>query len=133
MTVAYVETKTTENTRPAEETRNTPVYTPNTDIYETRDAIIVVADMPGVDDKHVEVQLENDVLTLTGRSSPEEIPGLDLLYRGYSTGDYRRSFTLSDNVKRENIKARIKDGVLRITLPKAKRNQPREIPVENGE
>lgn len=130
MTDTNVETKTVESTRPAKEKRNTLFYAPNTDIYETRDAIIVVADMPGVDDKHVEVQLENDVLTLTGQPSPEEVHGLDILHREYSIGDYQRSFTLSDNVKRENIKARIKDGVLRITLPKAKGNQPREIPVE---
>jgi len=132
MTAVNVETRKTENTRPAEETRDTPVYAPDTDICETKDAIIVVADMPGVDDKHVEVQLENDVLTLTGRSSPEETQGLDLLYRGYSSGDYQRSFTLSEDVERENIKARIKDGVLRITLPKTRKNQPMEITVENG-
>jgi len=132
MTAINVETRKTESTRPVEETRDTPVYAPDTDIRETQDAIIVVADMPGVDDKHVEVQLENDVLTLTGRSSPEETQGLDLLYRGYSSGDYQRSFTLSEDVERENIKARIKDGILRITLPKTRKNQPREIAVESG-
>ena len=128
-----VETKKNENTRPAEEARAIPVYAPNTDIYETLDAMIVVADMPGVDEKHVEVQLENDVLTLTGRSIPEDNHNLESSYREYSAADYQRSFTLSEDIERENIKARIKDGVLRVTLPKTKKNRTMEIPVESGE
>ncbi len=132
MTTANVESRKSENTRPAEETRSALVYSPDTDIYETKDAIMVVADMPGVDEKHVDIQLENDVLTLTGRSSAEDVQDMGLLYRGYSTGDYKRSFSLSEDVERDGIKARIKDGVLRITLPKARKNLPREIPVENG-
>ncbi len=132
MTNTNVEARKTENMRPAEETRNSPVFSPDTDIFETQDAIVVVADMPGVDDKHVDIQLENDVLTLTGRVSREAPKDMSLLYRGYSEGDYQRSFTLSEDIEREGIKARIKDGVLRITLPKARKNLPREIPVENG-
>ncbi len=132
MTNTNVETRKTENTRPAEETRSVPVFSPDTDIFETPDAIVVAADMPGVDDKHVDIQLENDVLTLTGRISREDPKDMSLLYRGYSEGDYQRSFTLSEGIEREGIKARIKDGVLRITLPKARKNLPREIPVENG-
>ena len=132
MTTMNIETGKLENTRPAEETRSTLVYSPDTDIFETQDAIVVVADMPGVDDKHVDIQLENDVLTLTGRVSREAPKDMSLLYRGYSKGDYQRSFTLSEDIEREGIKARIKDGVLRITLPKARKNLPREIPVENG-
>ena len=132
MTAMNFDTGKLETTRPAEETRSTLVYSPDTDIFETKDAIVVVADMPGVDEKHVDIQMENDVLTLTGRASNEAVQDMDLLYRGYSTGDYKRSFSLSEDVERDGIKARIKDGVLRITLPKARKNQPREIPVENG-
>ena len=133
MTTAHVEPQKTEHTQPTDTARTVPVYAPNTDIYETEDAIIVVADMPGVDEKHVEVQLENDVLTLMGQSTPEDNPHLESLYRGYSTADYQRSFALSEDIERENIKAKIKDGVLQVTLPKTKKNRTMEIPVESGE
>lgn len=116
----------------AEPTRDQPVYIPATDIYETAKDILVVADMPGVDDRHVEVKLENNVLEISGHTAPDEIQGHEVLYRGYVAGDYQRSFAISDGVNRDGIKAQIKDGVMRITLPKAERLQAKTIKVETG-
>ncbi len=115
-----------------EQTRDMPVYIPDTDIYETDNAVVVVADMPGVDDKHVDVDLEQRVLTITGTVEPEKWEGYELAAHGYRSGNYRRSFTLSNDVDVDGISARIKDGVLRIRLPKAKELQPRKIQVECG-
>lgn len=116
-----------------EHTRDLPVFVPDTDIYETDDAVVVVVDMPGVDEKHVEVDLENRVLTITGYQTPETFEGLEPVAAEYRVGNYRRSFTLSEDVDTEGITARVKDGVLRIRLPKAKELQPRKIQVEAGD
>lgn len=118
------------NTVNVEHTRDLPVYVPDTDIYETPDAVFVVTDMPGVDEKHVDVDLENRILTLNGQQVAETFEGYELAYAGYRPGNYRRSFTLTEDVDVEGITARIKDGVLRIRLPKAKELQPRKIQVE---
>jgi len=117
----------------AEHTRDVPVYIPATDIYETAEAVMVVADMPGVDKSQIDINLENNVLTITATREETHPENGQLLYGGYTPGDYKRSFTLTEEVDREGIKANIKDGVLRITIPKAKELQPRKIAVESGE
>jgi HSP20 family protein len=127
-----MEQKKQETLKESEHTRDRPVYLPATDIYETDGAVVVVADMPGVDEKNVDVDLDDDVLTLTGHTVPEPFEGVDLVCCGYRPGDYRRSFTLSDGVEREGIKAQLKNGVLRVTLPKAKKAEPRKIAVETA-
>jgi HSP20 family protein len=107
-----------------------PVFLPPTDIYERDDAVLVKCDMPGVDEKHVDVTLEDDVLTLTGDPQIAEPEGHEALYRGYWPGIFRRSFTLTTEVDREKIKARIRHGVLEVVLPKAEAAQPKRIKVE---
>ncbi|NCC52851.1 MAG: Hsp20/alpha crystallin family protein [Spartobacteria bacterium] len=109
-----------------------PVFAPAADIYEKEDAILVVCDMPGVDDKHVDVTLDNDELTLTGYQHIEEPEGYELLHRGYAEGIFRRSFTLTSEINREKIEAKITNGILRLTLPKAEEVQPRKISVSAG-
>ena len=126
-------TKDAEAIRTAEHTRDTPVYVPATDIYETPQSVVVVADMPGVDEKHVDINLENNVLTLSANREAEADKSGQLLCCGYTPGSYKRTFALTDGVDREGIKARMKDGVLRITLPKSKELQPRKITVEAGQ
>ncbi|HOW98882.1 MAG TPA: Hsp20/alpha crystallin family protein [Kiritimatiellia bacterium] len=107
-----------------------PVFLPPTDIYEREDAVLVVCDMPGVDDQHVDVMLEDDVLTLTGSQEAQEPARHELLYRGHWPGVFRRSFTLTTEVDRAKIKARIRHGVLEVVLPKAEAAQPKRIKVE---
>ena len=125
--------KKPDSGRTAELTRDLPVFAPDVDIYEKDDAILVLCDMPGVDEQHVDVTLENDVLTLTGYQETAEPEDITLLYRGYASGVFQRSFTLSTEVDRNKIGARIRQGVLQITLPKAEEAKPRKITVSAGD
>jgi HSP20 family protein len=112
-----------------ERTRNRPVLTPAVDIYETNEKIVVTADMPGVDDKGVEITLEQDVLTIEGRVVDEERPGCALVLSEFNRGDYRRVFTISTDIEREKISAEMKDGVLTLVLPKAEPAKAKKIVV----
>jgi HSP20 family molecular chaperone IbpA len=114
-----------------EQTRNLPALTPATDIYENDKEIVLLADMPGVRPEHIDVSLENRVLTISGRTSVEEPNGMELLYREFGPAEYRRSFTLTDEVDAAGISARIRNGRLRVALPKAPEAQPRRITVQS--
>jgi HSP20 family molecular chaperone IbpA len=103
----------------AERTRDCVCFVPRVDIYETNDAIFVAADMPGVDETSVDITLENDVLTINGYVQPVEPEGYHLAYTEYRVGDYERRFALSNKIDQERIEATMKDGVLRLHLPKA--------------
>lgn len=115
-----------------ERTKARKVYVPLVDIVETDDALLLVADMPGVDENGVDITIEKNVLTLKGVVPDDTPPGYELGYEEYGVGDYERSFTLSNEVNREGITAAMKDGVLRLTLPKAKQAVPRKIAVTAG-
>ncbi len=118
--------------RRGEQTRDLAVLAPATDIHETEKEIHVVMDLPGVRQDQVEVTLENRDLTISARSAPEEPAGHELVYREFGASEFRRSFTLADEVDRGGISARIKNGVLRLVLPKAAEAQPRKIEVRTG-
>ncbi len=112
-----------ENTIPAR------FYTPSTDIYETEDTLQVVLEVPGVERKDLDIQLESDVLRIEGRINPAKYTGLEALYTEYNVGHFRRSFTLSGKIDREQIGAQLEDGVLTVTLKKSKDAIPRRIPI----
>ncbi len=103
----------------AERTRSRLAFVPRADIYETNEAIVLLADMPGVDETTLDITLENDVLTINGYVNTSYPEGYGLAYGEYRVGDYQRSFTLSDKINRNKIEATVKDGVLRLYLPKA--------------
>lgn len=105
------------------------VYLPNIDICEDKDSIHIAADMPGVGDADVNMTLENDVLTIEGKVAPIEIEGHSPAYTEYGVGDYFRSFVLTEAIDRDRIEATLKDGVLRIVLPRAEAAKPKRIPV----
>jgi HSP20 family molecular chaperone IbpA len=117
---------------PTERARQTPVFIPRVDIRETEAEVVLVADLPGVDETAVSIDLEGSELTLRGRFLPKAPDGFALTYQEYQNGDYERTFTLGDTVDRNGIHAVVRDGVLRLTLPKAKEAQPRRIPVNAG-
>jgi HSP20 family protein len=117
-------------TAPVVKLGDRPICAPEVDLYDREDAFVLLADMPGVDEKHVEVTLENDVLTLRGRADLHEVEGRTLLCGEYVAGDYERSFTLSNEIDRERITAQMRNGVLTLVLPKATRAVPRQITVE---
>ena len=116
----------------AERTRARRVYIPRVDIYENGDAVVLLADMPGVDENGVDVTLERNILTITGYIQDDERAGYGLAYREYGEGDYERTFALSDEVDRNRIEATIRDGVLMLTLPKAEEMKTRKIAVRSA-
>ena len=117
----------------AERTRNRKAYIPRADIYETQDNIVVVADMPGVDENSVDIMLEKNVLTINGYIESLETPeNYGLAYAEYEVGDYQRSFTLSNQIDQDKIEATVKNGVLRLRLPKAGPAKARKIMVKSA-
>jgi HSP20 family protein len=104
-------------------------YVPYADIYETDDALCVVMEMPGVEKKDLNVALENSVLRVDGQINFAKYEGMEPVYTEYNIGHYARSFTLSNKVDQEQISAQLDDGVLTLTLPKAKEAQPRKIAI----
>ncbi|GAB6269964.1 MAG: Hsp20/alpha crystallin family protein [Smithella sp.] len=119
----------TENTAVTEKIRNVKIFVPHVDIYETRDALFLIADMPGVDDKSVDVELEKNILTISGRVENGRVKDYSLVFSEYEVGDYERTFTLSNEIDREKIRATVKQGVLRLELPKAEKVKPKKIAI----
>jgi len=115
-----------------ERARETPVFVPRVDIRESDAEVVLVADLPGVDESSVSIDLEGSELTLRGSFMPKTPEGFSLTYQEYQSGDYERVFTLGDTIDRNGIRAVVKDGVLRLTLPKARESQPRRIAVKAG-
>ena len=103
----------------AERTRDRRAFVPRVDIYETKDALIVAVDVPGVDENSVDVVLEKNVLTIDGYVKSEKMEGYSLTYVEYDVGDYQRRFTLPDEIDQDKIEATVKDGILRLVLPKS--------------
>ena len=95
-----------------------PVFTPNVDIYEMNDHFMVIADLPGVDEKSVDITLEKRTLTITGRVAEYQPEGFKLRHSEYGIGDFQRSFSLTEEVDDGDINATVKDGVLRLKLNK---------------
>ena len=104
-------------------------YIPYADIYETDDALAVVLEMPGVEKKDLNVALENDVLKVDGQIDFTKYKDMEPVYAEYNVGHYARSFTLSNKIDQEKISAQLEDGVLTLTLPKAKQARPRRISI----
>jgi HSP20 family molecular chaperone IbpA len=104
-------------------------FVPYADIHETDQALTVVMEVPGVEKKDVDVALENDVLKVDARIDFSKYEGMDPVYTEYNVGHYTRSFTLSNKIDQEGISAQLEDGVLTLTLPKAKELQPRRISI----
>jgi HSP20 family molecular chaperone IbpA len=105
------------------------VYVPKVDIVEAKDAVIMYADMPGVDEASVDVTIEKNVLTISGSVKPPEFKGMSIAYAEYDVGDYDRSFTISDDIDREQVEAVVKNGVLKLVLTKAPEAAVRKITV----
>ena len=113
-----------------ERTRNQTVFSPSVDIRETKEELVVCADIPGVSDEKVDITVEKGVLTIRGSVPEEEKGGAhSVLLEEYESGDYERAFTLSNEVDQDNIRASVKNGVLEVHLPKAGPAKARKIEV----
>ena len=121
-----------EVTTPAEQTRPGLAFTPDVDIFETDKEITLLADMPGVKPGDLNIDLRENILTLTGESSPQQGSDEESLLSEYETGKYYRQFTLSEVIDQEKIDAQLNEGVLRLILPKVEKATPRRIEVKTG-
>ena len=115
-----------------EQTRPGAVYMPATDIFENDHAITVLADMPGVKAQDLNIDLRENVLTLTGRVTVAENPNETDVLREYQSGTFFRQFTLAETIDQAKIDAKLSDGVLRLELPKVERAKPRQITVKTA-
>jgi HSP20 family protein len=118
---------------PPEQTRPGPVYSPAVDIFENEASITVLADMPGVKPRDLDIDLRENVLTLTGRVSASDLAGQAPVLREYEPGTFFRQFTLGSAIEQSKIDAKLSDGVLRLELPKAERARPRQIAVRTSD
>jgi HSP20 family molecular chaperone IbpA len=105
------------------------VFTPPIDIYESDEGLVLHADLPGVTLDTLELEVQDNKLTLFGRVRSVVPPGAVALHQEYEVGDFLRSFILSDEVDHERITATLNNGVLRVLLPRAERPEPRRIHV----
>ncbi len=115
-----------------EGTRPGPVFIPAVDILENANEIIVLADMPGVESKRVDIDLKDNQLTITGKVDAPEGEKETSLYREFNWGDYFRQFTLSSLIDQGKISAKMEGGVLRLVLPKVEKAKPQKIKVAAG-
>ncbi|MBN1848876.1 MAG: Hsp20/alpha crystallin family protein [Deltaproteobacteria bacterium] len=119
-----------EVTTSTEQTRPGPVFIPVVDIFETEKELTLLADMPGVKAENLNIDINKGVLTLIGDVQPPEAKGETEVWREYRTGKYQREFHLSDIIDQAKIEAELKDGVLRLRLPKIEAAKPRKIAVK---
>lgn len=116
----------------AEQTKPGLLFTPAVDIFENDKELTVIADMPGVKPENLEIDLRKNTLSIIGDVEAPEGPDENDVVREFRTGRYLRQFTLSELVDQNKIEASLKDGVLRLRLPKVEKAVPRKITVQVG-
>jgi HSP20 family molecular chaperone IbpA len=116
----------------AEAVNDAPTFVPPADIIETKDAIIMLLEMPGADPGSLNVTVEKNVLTVLARSTPFSPPGYTLAYAEYRDGNYERAFSLPQAVDIDSAEATFKDGVLRLMLPKVSPSPAKKITVKSA-
>ncbi len=112
-----------------ERTRSGQTYSPRFDIWETDDELILYGDMPGVCPDSLDIQFENDVLTIHGKIAPRH-SDIEFLYGEYGIGDFYRTFTIGESIDSQKISAELHSGVLTLHLPKTEAVKPRRIEVK---
>lgn len=106
-------------------------YTPLVDIAENDAAFLFQADLPGVSPANVDVNYENNVLTIAAKVQPRQPAGQRYAWREYGVGHFYRQFTISTPVDADAIRAQLKSGVLELYVPKASSARPRKIAVKS--
>jgi len=114
-----------------EEGVSATTWTPAVDIYETVDTIVMKAELPGVAREDIQIQINDNTLTLKGeRRFAKDVHEESYLRIERAYGSFHRSFTLPATVRQENIRAVFKDGVLELSLPKAEESKPKRISID---
>lgn len=109
-----------------------PTFRPDVDIVERTEEFVLWADLPGVDERHVDVKLEDGVLSIDASLASQPDESWRPVYAEYRFGGYHREFRLSDAIDAQQIRASMKDGVLELHLPKTDKHRPRQIEVQAG-
>ncbi len=128
--------KVTAGARPAERA-SAPTFLPAVDIIETPEALVVLADMPGVAKDRADALLEQGVLTITGEveqggEADLGSAGLKLQREEYQIGSFRRAFEVWHGLDVSTVQATVRDGVLRLVIPKTPQVKPRQIEIKEG-
>lgn len=118
------------DTSSPEQIRNGLTFTPRVDILETRDELLLFADLPGVKPEDLDVRFEKDELTIHGKCAPRH-EDVNYLSYEYGVGDFYRAFTISEAVDADKIAAELRDGVLTVRLPKSEKVKPRKIQIKS--
>ena len=108
-----------------------PAFAPPVDIHDSPEGLTLEADLPGATESNLHIQLEDNVLSLYAKLDSPAPESARLIHQEYPVGDFHRSFILSDEVDRDRITAELKNGVLRIFLPKADRARARRIEIKS--
>jgi HSP20 family molecular chaperone IbpA len=117
---------------PREGTRPGWLFRPDVDIVEGSDEFVVSADLPGVDENGVSIELADGVLSIDARLAEPPDPAWRPVYAEYRTGGYQRKFALAETIDVTKIRAAMSDGVLTLNLPKVERHRPRQIQVNRS-
>jgi len=112
--------------------RDQPYVVPPVDVFESESAITVLADLPGATRDRLGVRVDGDTLLIEASASTASPEGMELVYGEAQYPSYRRQFTLSHELNPEGIEASLKDGVLRLTIPRSEEAKPRRIEVRAG-
>ena len=118
------------NVAVVERTRNGVTFTPRFDILESGDELMLYGDLPGVVSEDLDVRFENEHLIIHGKVHPRH-EGREHIYGEYDVGDFYREFRISEAVDPDKIAAELKNGVLKVHLPKAESLKPRRIEVKS--
>ena len=119
-----------EMKRPGEPTKTGLTFVPPVDIYETVEALTLIADMPGVTTEGLVVDLKDDQITITGQTQDPTGPQERFLLKEYETGHFYRQFVLPEVIDQGKISAQLKNGVLTLVLPKVEKAKPRKIEIK---
>ena len=123
--------KTLHTSSSEESTKTEKYFSPLVDIFETPEAVIVIADIPGVTQENAEISLDDNLLTIHGKMNDTQPEGRVILEE-YESGHYLRKFTVAETIDREKIEASLAGGVLKVVLPKQVPVQPKKIEVKMG-
>ena len=106
-------------------------WRPPVDIYETDEAIVLKAELPGISKEDISIEVKDNLLTIKGERNTDMEITQDRYYRQERCfGTFHRSFTLRDTIKPETIRAKYKEGVLAVKIPKPEQEQPKQMKID---
>ena len=107
-----------------------PSIRPAVDVHENDDVIVLYAELPGVNQDNLDITIENGNLQLEARAKLDTPAEMSPVYAEFQTPNYKRSFTLSNELDTDNIEAKLAHGILKLTIPKKETIKPRKVDVK---